>query len=46
MTFQSVDPMQLNRSENLDVQSNQNMHDLYATKHISQMALPDAFWAV
>ena len=22
------------------------MHDLYATKHISQMALPDAFWAV
>ena len=22
------------------------MHDLYATKHISQMALPDAFGAV
>ena len=28
------------------VQSNQKMHDLYATKHISQMDLPDAFWAV
>ena len=28
------------------VQSNQKMHDLYATKHISEMALPDAFWAV
>ena len=28
------------------VQSNQKMHDLYATKHIFQMALPDAFWAV
>ena len=28
------------------VQSNQKMHDLYATKHISQMVLPDAFWAV
>ena len=27
----------------VDVQSNQKMHDLYATKHISQMALPDAF---
>ena len=26
-----------------DVQSNQKMHDLYATKHIFQMALPDAF---
>ena len=22
------------------------MHDLYATKHISQMVLPDAFWGV
>ena len=21
------------------------MHDLYATNHISQMVLPDAFWA-
>ena len=30
----------------LHVQSNQKMHDLYATKHIFQMALPDAFWAV
>ena len=29
-----------------DVQSNQKMHDRYATKHISQMVLPDAFWAV
>ena len=28
------------------VQSNQKMHDLYATMHIFQMALPDAFWAV
>ena len=28
------------------VQTNQKMHDLYATKHIFQMALPDAFWAV
>ena len=28
------------------VQSNQKMHGLYATKHIFQMALPDAFWAV
>ena len=28
------------------VQSNQKMHDLYATLHISQMVLPDAFWAV
>ena len=27
------------------VQSNQKMHDLYATMHIFQMALPDAFWA-
>ena len=25
------------------VQSNQKMHDLYATMHIFQMALPDAF---
>ena len=24
----------------------QKMHDLYATMHIFQMALPDAFWAV
>ena len=31
---------------NIDVQSNQKMHDLYATMHIFQMALPDAFWAV
>ena len=30
----------------LYVQSNQKMHDLYATKHISQIALPDAFRAV
>ena len=29
-----------------DVQSNQKMHDLYATKHISEMFFPDAFWAV
>ena len=29
-----------------DVQSNQKMHDLYATKHISEMVFPDAFWAV
>ena len=28
------------------VQSNQKMHDLYATKYISQMVLQDAFWAV
>ena len=28
------------------VQSNQKMHNLYATMHIFQMALPDAFWAV
>ena len=28
------------------IQSNQKMHDLYATMHIFQMALPDAFWAV
>ena len=28
------------------VQSNQKMHDLYATMHIFQMALPDAVWAV
>ena len=28
------------------VQSNQKIHDLYATMHISQMALPDVFWAV
>ena len=28
------------------VQSNQKMHDLYATMHIFQMALPDAFYAV
>ena len=28
------------------VQSNQKMHDLNATKHTSEMALPDAFWAV
>ena len=28
------------------VQSNQKMHDLYATMHIFQMALPNAFWAV
>ena len=28
------------------VQSNQKMHDLYATMHIFQMTLPDAFWAV
>ena len=28
------------------VQSNKKMHDLYATMHIFQMALPDAFWAV
>ena len=28
------------------VQSNQKMHDLYATKHISQMVFPRAFWAV
>ena len=27
----------------LHVQSNQKMHDLYATLHIFQMALPDAF---
>ena len=26
------------------VQSNQEMHDLYATKHFSEMVLPDAFW--
>ena len=32
--------------QSVKVQSNQKMHDLYATKHISQMALPDAFWAV
>ena len=25
------------------VQSNQKMHDLYATKHISEMVFPDAF---
>ena len=25
------------------VQSNQKMHDIYATKHISQMVLPDSF---
>ena len=25
------------------VQSNQKMHDLYATKHISQMVLQDVF---
>ena len=25
---------------------NQKMHDLYATMHISQMVLPDAFWVV
>ena len=30
----------------IPVQSNQKMHDLYATTHISQMVLPDAFWAV
>ena len=24
----------------------QKMHDLYATLHIPQMVLPDAFWAV
>ena len=29
-----------------DVQSNQKMHDLYATLHIFLMDLPDAFWAV
>ena len=28
------------------VQSNQKMHDLYATMHISQMVFPYAFWAV
>ena len=28
------------------VQSNQKMHDLYATKHISEMVLPVAFWSV
>ena len=28
------------------IQSNQKMHDLYATKHISEMVLADAFWAV
>ena len=28
------------------VQSNQKMHDLFTTKHISEMVLPDAFWAV
>ena len=28
------------------VQSNQKMHDLYATLHISQIVLPNAFWAV
>ena len=28
------------------VQSKQKMHDLYATKHVSQMVLPDAFGAV
>ena len=28
------------------VHPNQKMHDLYATKHISEMILPDAFWAV
>ena len=28
------------------VQSNQKMHDLYATKNISKMVLRDAFWAV
>ena len=27
------------------VQSNQKMHDLYATMHISEMSLPDAFRA-
>ena len=27
------------------VQSNQKMHDLYATMHIFQMTLPNAFWA-
>ena len=30
----------------MEVQSNQKMHDLYATMHIFQMVLPDAFWAV
>ena len=29
-----------------DVQSNQKMHDLYATMHIFQIVLPDAFCAV
>ena len=27
----------------MHVQSNQKMHDLYATMHIFQMVLPDAF---
>ena len=30
----------------IQVQSNKKMHDLYATKHIFQMVLPDAFWPV
>ena len=33
-------------TQSVAVQSNQKMHDLYATMHIFQMALPDAFWAV
>ena len=30
----------------LHVQSSQKTHDFYATKHISEMVLSDAFWAV
>ena len=36
----------LDMTHSISVQSNQKMHDLYATMHIFQMALPDAFWAV
>ena len=28
----------------LEVQTNQKMHDLYATMHISEMVLPDDFF--
>ena len=46
--FYPINPKKKHRARPLlpRVQSNQKLHDLYATMHISQMVLPDAFWAV
>ena len=41
-----VYPLSLDVFSTTNVQPNQKMHYLLATNHISEMVLPDTFWAV